>query len=174
MLGRLVSIQRWTESEREMNWPFTACAIAFLVIVVQSLSHVGFFATAACQASLSFTTSGSLLKLMSIESVMSSKHLILCHPFSYCLQSFPVSRSFPLSQFFTSGAQSIRASASASVLPMNIQDWFPLGLIVLISLQSKRISRVFSNTTIKKHQFFGSQLSSQSNSHIHIWPLEKP
>ena len=80
-------------------------------------------------------------------------------PFSSCLQSFPASRSFPVSQFFTSGGQSIRASASASVLPMNIQGWFPLGLTGLISLLFKGLSRVFSNTTVQKHQFFGAQLS---------------
>ena len=95
-------------------------------------------------------------------------------PFSSCFQSFPISGSFPMSQFFTSGGQSIGASASASVLPMNIQDWFPLGLIGWISLQSKGLSRVFSNTTVQRHQFFGTQPSSQSNSHIHTWPLEKP
>ena len=95
-------------------------------------------------------------------------------PFSSCLQSFPASRSFQRSQFFTSGGQSIRVSASASVLPMNIQDWSPLGLNGLISLQSKGLSRVFSNTTVQKHQFFGAQLSLYSNSHIHTWLLEKP
>ena len=95
-------------------------------------------------------------------------------PFSSHLQSFPASGSFPMSQFFTSGGQSIGVSASASVLPMNIQDWFPLGWTGLISLQSKGLSRVFSNTTVQKHQFFSVQLSSQSNSHIHTWPLEKP
>ena len=80
-------------------------------------------------------------------------------PFSFCPQSFPASGSLPMSQFFTSGGQSIGASASASVLPMNIQDWSPLGWTDLISLQSKRLSRVFSNTTVQKHQFFGAQLS---------------
>ena len=80
-------------------------------------------------------------------------------PISSCLQSFPASGSFPMSQFFISSGQSIGASGSASVLPMNIQDWFPLGLTVLISLQSKGLSRVFSNTTVQKHQFFGTQLS---------------
>ena len=80
-------------------------------------------------------------------------------PFSFCLQSFPSSGSFPVSQFFTSGGQSIGVSASASVLPMYIQDWFPLGLTGLISLKSKGLSRVFSNTTVQKHQFFGTQLS---------------
>ena len=95
-------------------------------------------------------------------------------PFSSCPQSLPASESFPMSQFFTSGGQSIAVSASASVIPMNIQDWFPLGLTSLISLQSKGLSRVFSNTTVQKHQFFSAQLSLQSNSHIHTWPLEKP
>ena len=80
-------------------------------------------------------------------------------PFSSCLQSFPASGSFPVCQFFTSNCQSIRASASASVLPMNIQGWFPLGLTGLISLLSKGLSRVVSNTTIQKYQFFGAQLS---------------
>ena len=84
-------------------------------------------------------------------------------PFSSCLQSFPASGSFPMSQFFTSGGQSIGASASASVLPMNIQDWSPLGWTGLISLQSKGLSRVFSNTTVQKHQFFSAQLSLWSN-----------
>ena len=95
-------------------------------------------------------------------------------PFASCLQSFPASGSFPVSQFLTSGGKRIGASASASVLPMNIQDWFPLGWTGWISLQSKGLSRIFSNTTVQKHQFFGVQLSSQSNSHIHTWPLEKP
>ena len=93
-------------------------------------------------------------------------------PFSSCLQSFPASGSFPRSQFFTSGGQSIGVSASA--LPINIQDWFPSGWTGWISLQSKGLSRVFSNTTVQKHQFFGAQLSLWSNSHIHTWLLEKP
>ena len=95
-------------------------------------------------------------------------------PFSSCPQSFPASESFQMNQFFTSVGQSIGVSASASVLPMNIQDWFPLGLTALISLQSKGLSRVFSNTTFQKHQFFGAQLSLWSNSYIHTWLLEKP
>ena len=94
-------------------------------------------------------------------------------PFSSCLQSFPAS-VFPMSQFFASGDQSIGATASASVLPMNIQDWFPLGLTGWISFQAKGLSRVFINTTVQKHQFFGAQLSLWSNSHIHTWLLEKP
>ena len=95
-------------------------------------------------------------------------------PFSSCPQSLPASESFPMSQLFTWGGQSTGVSALASVLPMNMQDWSPLGWIGWISLQSKGLSRVFSNTTVQKHQFFGAQLSSQSNSHIHTWPLEKP
>ena len=127
--------------------------------------------TAACQTSLSFTISWSLLQIMSIESVILYNHLIFCCPL--LLPSiFPASESFPMSWHFTSGSQSI--GASASVLPMNIQDWFPLGLTGLISLLSKGLSRVFSNITVQKHQFFSTQLSLWSNSHIHIWLLEKP
>ena len=95
-------------------------------------------------------------------------------PFSSCPQSLPGSGSFPMSQLFTWGGQSTGVSASASVLPMNTQDWSPLGWRSgWISLQSKELSRVFSNTIVQKHQFFGAQLSSQPNSHIHTWPLEK-
>ena len=92
-------------------------------------------------------------------------------PFSSCLQSFSASGSFQTSQLFTSGGQSIGVSTSKSVFPMNIQDW-SLGWAGWISLQSKGLSRVFSNTAVQKHQFFNTQLSSQSNSHIHTWPLE--
>ena len=95
-------------------------------------------------------------------------------PFSSCPQSFPASGSFQMSQFFATGGQSIGISASASVLPMNMQDWFPLGWTGWISLLSKGLSRILSNNTVQKHQFFGAQLTSQSNSHIHTWPLEKP
>ena len=95
-------------------------------------------------------------------------------PFSSCPQSLPASRSFPMSQLFPWGGQITGVSASASVLPVNTQDWSPLGWTGWISLQSKGLSRAFSNTTVQKHQFFSTQLSSQSNSHIHTWPLEKP
>ena len=95
-------------------------------------------------------------------------------PFFSCPQFLPASGSFPKSQLFTSGGQSIGVSASTSVLPMNTQDWSPLGWTGWISLQSKGLSRVFSNATVQKHPFFSTQLSSQSNSHIHTWPLEKP
>ena len=149
----------------------------FEAIVIQSLSCSWLFVTlwtAVCQASLSFTISHSLLRLLSIESLMLSNHLIFYHLFSSCLQFFPASGSFPMSQLFTSGGQSIRTSASASVLLMNIQGWFLLGLTALISLQSKGPSRVFSSTTIWKHSFSGTQSSLWSNSHIHTWLLEKP
>ena len=95
-------------------------------------------------------------------------------PFSSHLQSFLASGSFRMSQLFSSGGQSTGASASGSVLPMNIHDWFPLGLIGLISLKSKRLSRIFFYTTVQKHQFFGAQPSLWSSSHIHTWLLEKP
>ena len=95
-------------------------------------------------------------------------------PFSSCPQSRPALGSFPVSQLFTWGGQSIGVSASTSVLPMNTQDWSPLGWTGWISLKSKGLSRIFFNTTVQKHQFFSAQLSSQSNSHIHTWPLEKP
>ena len=95
-------------------------------------------------------------------------------PFSSCPQSLLASGFFPMSQLFTWGGQSIGVSASTSVLPKNTQDWYHLGWTGWISLHSKGLSRVFSNTTVQKYQFFGTQLSSQSNSHIHTWPLEKP
>ena len=95
-------------------------------------------------------------------------------PLSSHLQSFPISGSFQMSQFFASGGQGIEVSASTSVLPVNIQDWFPLGWTGWIYLQTRGLSRIFSNTTVQKHQVFSAQLSSQSNSHIHTWPLETP
>ena len=128
---------------------------------------------AAHQASLSITNSRSSLKLMSIQ---------WCHPaisssvvpFSSGPQSLPASESFPMSQLFAWSGQSIGVSALASVLPMNTQDWSPLERTGWISLQSKGLSRVFSKTTVQKHQCFSAQPSSQSNSHIHTWPQEKP
>ena len=130
---------------------------------VQSLTRVWLFVTswtATHQASLSIMNSQSLLKLMSIELVLPSNHLILCH-LLLLTSILPSIRVFSkVSQPFTWSGQSIGTSASASVLPMNIQDWFPLGLAGLISLQSKGLLRVFSNNTIQKHQFFGTQPSS--------------
>ena len=130
--------------------------------------------TEAHQASLSFNNSRSLMEFMFIESVMPFNHLILCHPLLLLPSTFPSIRVFSNESVLTSCGQSIGASASASVLPMNIQGWFPLGLTGLISLQSKGLSRVFSNTTVQKHQFLGTQFSLWSNSHIHTWLLEKP
>ena len=115
--------------------------------------------TAAHQASLSITNSWSLLKLMSIEFVMPSNHLILCRPFLLPPSIFPSIRIFSVSQYFASGGQSIGASASALVLAVNIQDSFSLGWTGWISLQSKGLSRVFSNTTVQKHPFFSAQHS---------------
>ena len=132
---------------------------ASLVLVVQSLSRVQLLATpwtAAGQASLSFTISWSLLKLMSTESVMPSNHLILCLPFLPLPSTFPSIRVFSNESAFLIRWQNIGTSASASVLPMNIQSWFPSGLTGLISLLSKRFSRVFSSTTVWKDQFFSS------------------
>ena len=143
----------------------------------QSLSRAWLFATpwtTAHQTSLSTINSQSLLKLMPIESVTPPSHHILCRPLLLLPQSLPDSGSFPMSQLFAWGHQSIRVSASASVLPINTQDSSPLGWTGWISLQSKGLSRLFSNITVQKHQFFSAQLSSQSNSHIHTWPLEKP
>ena len=142
-----------------------------IVVVVQSLGHIQLSVTPSTttyQASLSFTTSLCLLKSVFIELVMPSNHLILCHPLLLPPSIFPSIRPFPMSQFFTSGGQSIGVLASASVFPMNIQDWFPLGLTGLISLQSKSLSGVFSNTTVQKHQFFGTQfLSGPTLTSIH-------
>ena len=139
---------------------------------VQLLSRVQLFATpwtAARQASLFITNSQSLLKLMFIESVMPSNHPILHHPLLLLPSIFP---SISVFSNETVHHQVAKVLASASVLPMNTQDWFPLGLIGLISLQFKGLSRVFSNTTVQKHQFFSTQLSLWSNSHIRkiiIW-----
>ena len=148
-----------------------------LLSSVQSLSRVQLCATpwiAAHQASLSITNSQSSLRLTSIKSAMPSSHLILCRPLSSCPQSLPASESFPMSQLFAWSGQSTGVSALASVLPKNTHDWSPLKWTGWISLQSKGLSRAFSNTTVQKHQFFGTQPTSQSNSHIHTWPLEKP
>ena len=150
---------------------------------VQLLSHVQFLTTlwtAPRQASLSITKSPSLLKLMSFESMTPSNYLILCsafsfisvHPFSSWPSIFLSTRVFSKSQFFASGGQNI--GGSASVLPMNIQDWSLLAWTGWISLQCKGLWRVLSNSTVQKSQFFSAQLSLWSNSHISTWLLEKP
>ena len=139
---------------------FRACALHFSS--VHLFSCVQLFVilwTAAHQASLSVTNSRSLLKLMSIESVMPSNRLILCHLLLLPSSIFPSIGFFQMSQFFTSGGQSIGVSALTSVLPMNTQDLSPLGWSGWISLQSKGFSKVFSNTTVQKHQLFGAQLA---------------
>ena len=123
---------------------------------------------------LSITSSRSSLRLTSIESVIPSSHPILCRPFSFCPQSLPASESFPMSQLFAWGGQSTGVSALASFLPKKSQGLSPSEWTGWISLQSKGLSRVFSNTTVQKHQFFSVQPSSQSKSHIHTWLLEKP
>ena len=143
----------------------TSTSGCWTVVVVQSLSCVQLFVTpwaAAGQAYLSFTISWSLCKLISFESMMPSNYLILYHPLLPSI--FSSTRSFPVSQLFPSGAQSIGASTSASVFPVNIQGWFPLGLTGLILL-SMGLSKVFSSTTVWKHQFFSTQPSLWSNSH---------
>ena len=143
---------------------------------VQSLSRVQLFATSWTQ----YTRPPCPSQTPGIYS--NSCPSPWCHPaisssvvpFSSCPQSLPASGSFPMSQLFMSGGQSIGVSALASVLPMNTQDLSPSGWTGWIFLQSKGLSRVFSNTTVQKHQFFCAQPSSQSNSHTHTWPLEKP
>ena len=140
--------------------------------VVQLLIPVWLFATpwtAAQQSSLSFSVSWSLLKLMSIVSVMPSSHLIFCHPILHLPSMFPSIRVFFNELALHTGGQSVAVSASVSVLPMNVWGWLSLDLTHLISLLSKRLSRVFSSTTGGKHEFFGSQSSLWSNSHIHTW-----
>ena len=138
---------------------------------VQSLSYVWLFATpwtAAGQVSLSITNSQSLLKLMSIKLVMPSNHFILCRPLLLCLQSFPASGSFPVSRLFASGGQSIGASVLASVLPMNIQGWFLLGLTVLIFLLSKGLSRVLQHHSSKAPILWHSASFMVQLSHLYM------
>ena len=144
---------------------------------VQLLSYVWLFETpwpAACQASLSITNSQSLLKLMSIKSVMPSNHLILCHSLLLPPSIFPSSRVFSNETVLHIRCPKYWSFSFSISLSNEPQDLSPLGWIGWISLQSKGLSRVFSNTTAQKHQFFSTQLSSQSNSHIHTWALEKP
>ena len=149
-----------------MKFQFSSVAQSFLTVCDRW--------TTACQASQSITSP----RVYSNSPPLSR----WCHPtisssvvpFSSCLQSFPVLGSFQMIQLFASGGQSIGVSASASVLPMNIQDWFPLRWTGWISLQSKELPRVFPNTTVQKYQYFGARLSLYYNSHIHTWLLEKP
>ena len=156
-----------------LQWLF----LALFILLLLFFSRVQLFVTpwtAVCHASLSFTSP----RVCSNSCPLSWWCYLTISPsatlFSFYLQSFPASGSFPMSWLFPSGSQSIRASASASVLPVNIQGWFPLRLTGLISLQSKGFSRVFSSTTIWMHQFFGAQPALWYNSHICTWLLEKP
>ena len=147
-----------------------------IITVVQFLSHVRFLATAQTAAPSLPCPSPSLGACSNSCPFSQWCHPIISSsvtPFFSCLQFFPESGSFPRSQFFALGGQSIGVSASALVLPMNIHGWFPLGLTGLISLQSKGLSRVFSSITVQKHQFFSTRPSLWSNSHIHAWLLEK-
>ena len=154
--------KRWNE--------WIVCMFSRLVIS-DSLQPYGLqHARLSCPSSSPRACSNSSLSNWWCHPTISSSAI----PFSSCPLSLPASGSFPVSQLFTSGGQSTGVSASASVLPMNIQDWFPLGWTGWISLQSKGLSRVFSNTTVQKHQFFGPQLSFWFNSNIHTWLLEKP
>ena len=154
--------------------------IVFVIIQFSSVQLFGCVqlfstpGTAACQASLSITNSQSLLRLMSIESVMPSNHLILCHPLLLPPWIFPNIRVFANESVLCIRWPHYWSFSSTSVLPMNTQDWSPLGWTAWISLQSKGLSRVFSNTTVQKHQFFITQFSLWSSSYIHIWLLEKP
>ena len=148
--------------------------LCYCYSVVQSCPTLCDPMDCSTQASLAFTVSQSLFKLMSIELMMPSNHLILCNSFLLLPSIFPSIRVFVMSWLFVTGGQSIGVSPSASVLLMNIQDWFPLGLTSLISLLSKGLSRVFSSTAVQRHQFFGAQPSLWSNSHIRTWLLEKP
>ena len=144
---------------------------------VQSLRRVRLFVTpwtTARQASLFITNSGVHPNPCPLSRWWHPAISSSIVPFSSCPQSLPASGSFPMSQLFAWCGKSIGVLASTSVLSMNTQDWSPLGWTDWISLPSKGFSRDFSNTTVQKHQFFSAQLSSQSNSHIHTWPLEKP
>ena len=154
----------------ELSFLWDSCTCSPFSCSVMSRSVTPW--TAACQIFLSITSSQSLLKLMYIELVMPSNHFIFCWPLLHLLSIFPRIGSLPMTKLFASGCQSI--GASASILAMNSQDWFPLGLTGLISLQSKGLLRVFSNTTVWKHQPFGTQPSLWSVSHILAWLLVKP
>ena len=168
-----VKVKRLLKPQKDQGWS----PRVYQIRSDQSLSHVRLFATpqiAARQASLSITNSWSSLRLTSIESMMPCSISSSVVPFSSCPQSLPASESFPMSQLFAWGGQSTGVSALASFLPKKSQGWSPSEWTSLISLQSKGLSRVFSNTTVQKHQFFGAQPSSQSNSVLVWWPQEKP
>ena len=163
-------------------WLIT-CELALKLVFLQNVSVQFTSVTQSCLTlcnPMNHSTPGLPVHHQLLESTQNHVHRVgdaissSVVPISSCPQSIPASGSFPMSQLFTWGGQSIGASALASVLPMNTQDWSPLEWTGWISLQSKGLSGVFSNTPVQKHQFFGAQPSSQSNSHVHTWPLEKP
>ena len=177
MADKSISARSWSSISQLNDTPRVSMTVPVQLSSVYLLTHIWLFATpwiAAHQASMSITNSRSIS-----NSCPASRW---CHPaisssvvpFSSCPQSLPTSESFPMSQLFAWDGQSTGVSASASVLPMNTQDWSPLGWTAWISLQSKGLSRVFSNTIAQKHLFFGAQISLLSNSHNHTGPLEKP
>ena len=153
-------------SLRVCNWVLFSCSVLSNSLWPYGLQHTRL----PCPSPSPGACSNSCPLCWWFHFLISSS--VVC--FSSCLQSFSAPGSFLMSWLFALGGQSIEASPSAIVLPMNIQDWYPLGLTGWISLQTKGLSRVFSNTTVQKNQFFSAQPSSQSNSHIHTWPLEKP
>ena len=163
--------------KKQSKFKYLHAYLVLLVSSVQSLSHVQLLQPHGLQH-IRIPSRSSTPRVYSNSCLLSQ----WCHPtisssaipFSSHLQSSPASQPLPMSQFFASGGQSTVLAASASFLPMNIQDWLPLGWIGWISLQYKGLSRVFSSTTVQKHQFFSTQLSLESNCHIHTWLLEKP
>ena len=167
-LNEVRELARWVTQE---GFPKPQFSSAQLLILIQLFETPWI---AARQASLSITNSRSSLRFTCIESVMPSSHLILSRPLLLLPESLPASESFPMNQLFLWGGQSTRVSTLASFLPKKSQGWSPSKWTGWICLQSNGLSRVFSNTTVQKHQFFSAQPSSQSNSHIHTWPLEKP
>ena len=168
----------WGGRKMKARWVSTKRRVSVLTVSsVQSLSRVQLFGTPMNCSTPALPVHHQLLEFTQThvhrvgDAIQPSHPLV---PFSSCPQSLPASESFPMSQLFAWGGQSFGVSALASFLPKNTQDWSPLKWTGWISLQSKGLSRVFSNTTVQKHQFFSAQLSSQSNFHIHTWLLEKP
>ena len=162
---------KWSKSDRkrQISYQFSSFQFSRSVVSDSLWPHELQHARPPCPSPTPRVDSNSCPLSRWCHSAISSSVV----PFSSCPQSLPASGAFPMSQPFTWGGQSIGVSALASVLPMNTQDWSPLEWTGWISLQFKGLSRVFSNTTVQQHQFFNTQLSSQSNSHIHTWPLEK-
>ena len=170
MEANYMSIDRWINKEDVVYIQFSSVQFSHSVVFDSLWPHESQHARPPCPSPTPGVYSNSCPSSRWCHSTISSSVI----PFSSCPQSLPASGSFPVSQLFATGGQSIGVSALASVLPMNTQDWSPLGWTGWISLQPRGLSRVFSNTTVQNHQFFCAQLSSQSNSHIYTWPLEKP